>query len=225
MKSRPFVYVTGCPRSGTYLLSMRIGQALSIAFPIETHFAPFFLPFLPLWGNLQARNNRAELLEDIYRFLEIWLKEGHKDMPYNKALPFTLCATRPAAESIIAGTSDYPGLIEQLFRQYAAQHSMDMWGDKSVHYYPVPLSTMQKITPDMKVIHILRDGRDVALSWCRTWFGPASIAEAALGSETQFVIKHLRVVAGNRVFTRATWKELLHRACNTSKIVVFAIGH
>jgi len=70
-------------------------------------------------------------------------------------------------------------LIERLMNLYSARHQGALTIDKAVYYEPFPMHRLAKLLPGTRFIHLVRDGRDVAMSWCDTWFGPRSIAEAA----------------------------------------------
>lgn len=55
----------------------------------------------------------------------------------------------------------------------------DHWGDKTpshVHY----LWQIKELFPEAKIIHLYRDGRDVAESLGRVWFSPNNIIDSAL---------------------------------------------
>jgi hypothetical protein len=60
-------------------------------------------------------------------------------------------------------------VLDALYRTHAAVHKPQAtrWGDKT----PVNafyLGSLQAVFPDLKVIHLVRDGRDVVYSWMRT---------------------------------------------------------
>jgi hypothetical protein len=57
------------------------------------------------------------------------------------------------------------------YRLYAERHGKPRWGDKT----PVDgqhLPEIEALLPEAAFIHLIRDGRDVALSLRRTWFAP-----------------------------------------------------
>ncbi|MBF0295392.1 MAG: sulfotransferase, partial [Magnetococcales bacterium] len=81
-------------------------------------------------------------------------------------------------EAILAGGDDFGGMIRQIFAQYALLHRKTGWVDNSSFYEPISLEVWRRHLPDLKIIHIVRDGRDVALSWLRSWWGPATLGEA-----------------------------------------------
>jgi len=58
------IFVIGCPRSGTTMLS-RLLNFSSYGAPVETHFIPKYYKKLQLYGNLVERNNFIKLINDI----------------------------------------------------------------------------------------------------------------------------------------------------------------
>ncbi len=176
--NKDLVFVVGCPRSGTSLLQMLLARSFAIAMPIETHIIPLFHRVLFLWGNLERPKNRQRLLAAIYDFVEIRMALG-SGYRIAKLERFSLLATRPKAEAIVRRSRTYSELVRALFDAYAEVHEAARGGDKSAFYYPLDPDRIVQHAPDSKVIHIVRDGRDVALSWLKAWFGPASLANAA----------------------------------------------
>jgi len=173
------VFVIGCPRSGTYLLTTLLSEFTDISFPVETHFIPLFEPFLPLWGDLALKRNRQRLLKCIYDFLEIWTVRSEKGRPVDKIREFSLLSTIPEKNTIAKRANSYSEIVNLLFQIYSQKHGKKQWGDKSVYFNEIPTEKLYKVVPNCKIIHIVRDGRDVCLSWMDTWFGPRSFSEAA----------------------------------------------
>ncbi|MBA3474240.1 MAG: sulfotransferase, partial [Rubrobacter sp.] len=52
-------------------------------------------------------------------------------------------------------------------------------GDEEMLPYVDRMDLIQDLLPEARFIHVVRDGRDVALSSMGLWFGPDSIEEAA----------------------------------------------
>lgn len=171
--------ITGCPRSGTNLLAQMLYRRFGIAFPFETHFLPNFWRFRWMWGDLSRHRNRARLLSAIYGYVHIWIRWGARDMDRDGLRAASLLSTRDRASEILAGSHDFASLVAGLYRSYADLRGARRWGDKSVYFKPPALDALEVVLPGLKVIHLLRDGRDVTLSWRRTWFGPKTIEEAA----------------------------------------------
>lgn len=68
--------------------------------------------------------------------------------------------------------------LRAFYRMYAERFGKPRWGDKTPPYI-VSMSLIQKLLPEARFIHIIRDGRDVALSINHLWWGPNSIQETA----------------------------------------------
>jgi hypothetical protein len=64
------------------------------------------------------------------------------------------------------------------FEAYARKHGKPRWGDKTPHYVH-HVDELLRIWPDARVVVIVRDGRDVALSLRRMPFGPNNAWAAA----------------------------------------------
>jgi len=171
--------VVGCPRSGTFLLCAFLEANFDIVTPTETHFIPYFQKYLFYWGDLRKKNNRIRLLGAIYEFLEIWIPRNMAGRDPKEAKRLSLLDTRPEFDAIISNSSSYTELIQALFMAYAKLHGKKYSADKSAFFSVVPLRTLESSLPDMRVIHIVRDGRDVCVSWLKTWFPPQNLCQAA----------------------------------------------
>ena len=176
------VVVLGAPRSGTYWLVDILDRHFDIRIPTETHFIPVFGRHIGLWGDLGQRGNRKRLLRNIYEYLSLWTvrasdAEAYRDQVRAVSLLATLDAGR--ADAILDASYDYPSLIDRLYAEFASLSGATASGDKSAYYRAIDPALTLKHLPGTKAIHIVRDGRDVAMSWMKTWFGPPTVAEAA----------------------------------------------
>jgi hypothetical protein len=66
--------------------------------------------------------------------------------------------------------------IRVLYRLYARLFGKGRWGDKTPPYRSHMIG-IQLLLPEAHFIHIIRDGRDVALSYRGLWFGPGDDIE------------------------------------------------
>ncbi len=96
-----------------------------------------------------------------------------------KLLNYTLLCTQGLSEEIAAGFSTYPDLASNLFSHYARIHKSERAGDMTTPYRHVSLNALQDALGNVRVIHVVRDPRDVCNSWRKTWFGPPSVSEGA----------------------------------------------
>lgn len=72
-----------------------------------------------------------------------------------------------------------PGpLLRAFYETYARRFGKPRWGDKTPPYLD-RMTSIQAVLPEARFVHVIRDGRDVALSVVPLWFGPDGVAEAA----------------------------------------------
>ena len=173
------VCVVGCPRSGTYLLSMMLSHVFGVAFPVETHFVPLFRRRLSAFGDLAHVQNRELLLRCIFDFLSIWTPRSERDRDPAIIRYNSLLAAEESTDTILAQSVDFDGLVDALFRAYARVHNSQVYGEKSAYFRHWPLEQSLPDPQRSRVIHVIRDGRDVALSWMGIWTGPVTLGQAA----------------------------------------------
>jgi hypothetical protein len=143
----------GVHRSGTTLLRYILNSHPRIYIPPESDFFPRFFQKRP--NATLDRQDAIKIIETIfkeYRFVQEW--QG--GIPDSKTFVDNLSNLKPAF------------LLNSLYSQYAGQFGAERWGDKT----PVYTSYMDLIIilfPDAQFIHIIRDGRDVALSMLDKW--------------------------------------------------------
>src|SRR5262249_19847525 len=73
--------------------------------------------------------------------------------------------------------STLEGTVDQLFTAYARRSGKTSWGDKTPAY-TAEIHILNKMFPGARFIHIIRDGRDVALSLLQQWWGPNDLMSA-----------------------------------------------
>jgi hypothetical protein len=71
--------------------------------------------------------------------------------------------------------TDYTSTIEQIFSAYAKKCGKNIWGDKTPSYTP-NMHLLYQYFPNSKFIHIIRDGRDVAISNRQQVWGQSSLS-------------------------------------------------
>jgi Sulfotransferase family len=146
--ARPPIFVIGAPRSGTTLLRIMLSSHPRIYIPPESDF----IPRLYL-GRARSPMGRDRAVRDVQiifgnrRYLREWRGAAPDPAAFVAALP----ELTPAA------------VLDAVYRAYAAQHRAGRWGDKSpiyTHYIPL----LAEIFPSAQFVHLIRDGRDAALS-------------------------------------------------------------
>jgi hypothetical protein len=161
--SSPF-FVFGSGRSGTSLLTRMLDSHPSMAVPYESHLYNRFYPLVAQrMGELGPGANRKLLVREILRTraLRHW-----RPLPSEDAI---LAAIRRPG---------FHGVVEALFETWTASRGKRRWGEKTPHH-TLCWPTILEGFPDLKVVHLVRDGRDVALSFRAAPFGPKHIYQAA----------------------------------------------
>jgi hypothetical protein len=144
----PFPFFVGCGRSGTTLVRAIFDAHPQLAVPDESYFPLTFL----------SQHRRYELAGafDTDRFLADLSADGsfanwHLDLD---AVAAALRATPPA---------NVPDAVRVVFATYAAAQHKLRYADKT----PVFVRSMPRLAaafPEARFVHIVRDGRNVALS-------------------------------------------------------------
>ncbi|TML83302.1 MAG: sulfotransferase, partial [Actinobacteria bacterium] len=166
----PPVLVLGVRRSGTTLLRVMLDRHSELAVPDESYFVP----------QLADRHLRHvepdEFVDDLRRIdtLAEW------DVPLDKVRA-RLDARMPIGAAIAT-----------VYAVYAAERGKSRWGDKTPMYMQ-NLRLLERLFPDALFVHLVRDGRDAALSFLsmppglmtETWMQPRSVATFACQWRTE----------------------------------------
>jgi hypothetical protein len=151
------IFIVGCPRSGTGLIRNLLRSHPRLTFPGESHFIP---GFFRAYGNPGSGREASELAERILK-LE-WIKSWGLALDPSQ---FAYCRS-------------YAEIVAGIYTEWARKENKVRWGDKTPQYV-AEIPTLLEVFPNSKIIHIIRDGRDVALSWLRVNFGPENVFTAA----------------------------------------------
>jgi hypothetical protein len=146
------------PRSGTKLLRDILNNHSQIAItPIESHFLPEMYSRLTEFGDLRNRNSFARFYREFAD--SIFFRRLQEEGPFIDE------------ESWYREVTDwtYPGVVETFYKAYARKKNKVIWGDKTP-YYLVILPLIHQLYPGVRVIHIIRDARDYALSLKKGWY-------------------------------------------------------
>lgn len=149
-------FIVGSARSGTTLVRMLLNAHPQVAVPPESRF---------------ITEMYSGDVVDVARFLE--RLESH-----NRFSKWELPITAVAAQLQGRERAPFPDVIEAAYRAYAEARSKVCWGDKTPRYVEnIPF--LSKLWPQARFVHIVRDGRAVALSYADVTFGPTTVAKAA----------------------------------------------
>jgi len=145
------IFIIGVHRSGTTLLRYMLNSHPRIYIPPESDFIPRFFQRQPAAALSQAQI--AKILHVIfgeYRFVKEW--QGSPP----QAQDFPDQGTAPSS------------FLNTLYTLYSQQNQAQRWGDKTPIYSSY-VGLLNVLFPDAQFIHLMRDGRDVALSMIDKW--------------------------------------------------------
>ena len=162
------VFVLGFPRSGTSLMCRLLLDHLGLNFGTESQFIIRHCKRLHRYGDLRDDRRLQWLFEEIGR--ERFFFRTRRNFG------FVFDVDR-AMRSIDSRT--YAGVLRAIFEQFASQKGRQRWGDKTPEYSQ-HLPVLRELFPTAQYVHLVRDGRDVALSAFKTGFGPKNPHEAAV---------------------------------------------
>jgi hypothetical protein len=157
----PMPILVGSPRSGTTLLRLMLDAHPLLAIPPETGFIP---AVAALSGTSTQR--RAAFAA------RLTLSSGWSgNWPDFGLSAESLWAKLQAVEPFDSSTG-----LRVFYQLYAGRFGKPRWGDKTPLYCR-HLQRIQDVLPEARFIHLIRDGRDVAVSLRRRWFSPGHSIE------------------------------------------------
>lgn len=161
----PF-FVIGCQRSGTTLLRLMLNSHSEIAIPEE---GTFWMPLLRRYGRHQGRGIGGIELETCLRYViknrqfQLWQFDPEETV--RKLKSYRRCSLSQ--------------IVATFYEDYARSVKKNNWGDKTPSFFRmVPL--LAGLFPEAKFIHVVRDGRDVYLSWRKLNPARKNVAVAAM---------------------------------------------
>ena len=145
----PVPFVVGVNRSGTTLLRMMLDSHPDLAIPPETHFIPALFDAVKERRKAGDRMSAAEVVD----FLVQHRRWG--DFGLDEAV---------LLERIEKDKKVRPKNVLRAFYQlYAENQGKTRYGDKTPGYVK-QMGIVHRTLPESRFIHLIRDGRDVALS-------------------------------------------------------------
>lgn len=160
--SSPFLII-GAQRSGTSLLSRMLNRHQSIGVPGESFFFNTFGPLRRFYGDLSVAANRDRLIEDALSTSKI------REWP-----------SPPSPEAVRAKLVEptFGGIFRAILDAWSDAQGKRRWGEKTPQHV-LHWDHVRAALPNVPLLHIVRDGRDVALSLVAAQFGPKTIYSAA----------------------------------------------
>ena len=162
---RVFPFFVGCGRSGTTLLRAMFDSHPEMSIPPETQF----ILSMAIRRRRYERQDGIDIdpfLADVYRYTDL----GERWRLGSEEVRDAWSSEPPR---------DYPDAIRALFTLQAHRGGKKRYGNKTpIHVLSLP--PLSRLFPEARFVHVLRDGRDVALSYLESDFGPDTVEGAAL---------------------------------------------
>lgn len=164
----PFPFILGSVRSGTTMLRLMLNAHPDMAIPPESYFPVELWPWHARYESPNGFN--IELLAETLltsphftHFRDNW------DLD-----PQFVRLGLSGVHQI-----DYAEAIRRVFLLYAEAHGKTRIGDKTP-WFVLHIPLLADLFPDARFVHLVRDGRNVALSMLDTPWGPSRLTDAAL---------------------------------------------
>jgi Sulfotransferase family len=182
----PAVVILGVSRSGTTLLKAILDRHPALAIPTESYFLP------QLWDRHGERPDPERFVADVARLRRVseWGVE-----------PYMVRERLPQSPT-------FAQAIQAIYRGYADVRGKPRFGDKTPAYMQ-RLDIVDRAFPDAQYVHLIRDGRDAALSFVAlrrrprfNWARPRSVPG--------FAAQWRREIASARAFGSALGERRFH---------------
>jgi hypothetical protein len=191
-------FVVGLGRSGTTLLRMMLDAHPEMSIPPEQGWMP---RAVEVANGKNARRRfftlvtRRPAFADSHLDPQVFLAELRKIRPFD------------AAEG-----------VRSFYRLYAARFGKERCGDKSpTHRRHMPL--IERLLPEARFVHVIRDGRDVALSRRGLWFESEDSIEGLAGTWMEEVGTTRREGASLGHYSEICYEDLVTRPEETLRAV------
>jgi len=190
------VFIVGHTRSGLTIL-LKILSNYTTAFGCRDQGMVLrFKDLLGRYGDLTIRSNMLRLIQDVLNSYEYkYLLKGPEIEAvelYNRLPVMT-----------------YAALINEVYKSKAELHGKVNWIEKTP-YYALRIPDLLELFPKARIIHMSRDGRDVALSLFKSKHGPKNGYMAArLWKKTILAARQARTLVSPSDFHELRYEDLL----------------
>ncbi len=140
----PVPFIVGVTRSGTTLLRLMLDAHPDLAIPPETHFVPQLI---------KTTRKRGISCEEAHGVVTGHRQWGDFDLDSGELLKRFCELDRIDPETT----------VRAFFELYAEREGKPRWGDKTPNYVK-RMKQIENWIPEAHFIHMIRDGRDAALS-------------------------------------------------------------
>lgn len=205
-ENRPF-FILGAQRSGTTLLRLMLNAHSRMAVPFESNFIPYMYRRIDEFGDLAQEANLRRLLDEIAA--NRFVKRGQ---------------LLPDAEDVVRRRpTTYAEVVDAIFSVLAERQHKVRWGDKTPGY-EVALDELWHLFPQALFIHLVRDGRDVALSHRRVSFRSSNLLKAAADWQRRTELAHKMGSMIPQSFLEIRYEDLVRSTETTLRAICNFLG-
>ncbi len=188
----PMPVIVGAPRSGTTLLRFMLDAHPDLAIPPETGF----LRLCEEWFHHDVSPEKFHhALTSFPESMPAWADFGVRAEDFHAALsqlvPFTVADG-----------------FRTFYRLYAERFGKSRWGDKTPLHSRY-IDAIRRVIPEARFIHIIRDGRDVALSLREMWFSPGREMEIQAAHWRDWVVAAREAGRGQPDYLEVRYEALI----------------
>jgi hypothetical protein len=155
----PAPFVVGATRSGTTMLRLMLDAHPDVAIPSETHFIHKLVKTCERWR--VTPDMLADVIVEHKRWGDFHLDPDELRRRFRSMEPLNMADA-----------------LRTFYTLYAEREGKSRWGDKTPGYVRY-MRRIHWILPEARFLHLIRDGRDVAVSVLPMNWGPESVREAA----------------------------------------------
>lgn len=161
----PRILILSSERSGSNLLREMLGAHSQLGAPPAVHFTTHLAPWAGFYGRLNDVSARRRLIEDLIAVAQSHIAPWPGPYEVGQVEQFV---QRPT----------FWGVVDALYRVEAARLGKVGWACKDNGLWDHAAEIALQF-PDVRAVHLVRDGRDVAASFRRAPGGPKTIYAAA----------------------------------------------
>jgi glycosyltransferase involved in cell wall biosynthesis len=211
---KPPVFIVGCPRSGTsYLYHLLLSAGGFAEFRTQMNV---FDVLEPIFGDLGVFQNKTKMMNE-------WLR--------SKAFKVSGLQAEEIKARVLAECRSASDFLRIVMEEVARKQGVDRWIDSTPTNIP-HLLRIKKDFPDAKIIHIIRDGRDVALSldrrgWSRPLLGDRNKGLLAAGLYWEWIVRKGRKFGSilHPDYFEVRYEHLVHEPAETLQQLAIFLRH
>jgi glycosyltransferase involved in cell wall biosynthesis len=211
---KPPVFIVGCPRSGTsYLYHLLLSAGGFAEFRTQMNV---FDVLEPIFGDLGVFENKTKMMNE-------WLG--------SKAFKVSGLQAEEIKTKVLSECRSASDFLRIVMQEVARKQGLNRWIDSTPTNIP-HLLRIKKDFPDAKIVHIIRDGRDVALSldkrgWSRPLPGDRNKGLLAAGLYWEWIVRKGRKFGSilRPDYFEVRYEHLVHEPAETLQRLAAFLQH